>query len=45
MHLVCTNEDCESNTEGQQAAFNVNLTVGEDGEVTESIMRIPGEYL
>ena len=40
--LRCTNEECEGQNE--DPIFNLNVTVGQDGDLAESTKKIEGHY-
>lgn len=42
--LRCINEKCPSNTGAEIPGFDIDITVGQDGELTEAIRKIPGDY-
>ena len=42
--LKCKNPDCPSNTDGENPYFSVSISVGDDGELCESVLDINGEY-
>jgi hypothetical protein len=44
MKLKCKNKDCDSNVNGDEPQFSVNITVDEDGDVCESAKSIEGKY-
>ena len=41
MKLLCTNESCDGK---DQPMFNINTTVGDEGELTENLRTVGGEY-
>ena len=44
MTLACSNPDCASHEKDERPAFTINVTVGEDRDLTENLHHLEPEY-